>query len=64
MPFVPAQRLVTEFRASFNKSEDHMIFYFKAELKYFCSGQCFTAYNTETKTPGYTLFNLGIERML
>ncbi len=62
MPFVPAPRLVTEFRANFNKIEDHMEnFYFKAELdNTFAQDNVFTAYNTETKTPGYTLFNLGI----
>ena len=62
MPFVPAPRLVTEFRANFNKIEDHMQnFYFKAELdNTFAQDNVFTAYHTETATPGYTLFNLGI----
>ncbi len=62
MPFIPAPRLVTEFRANFNKVEDHMRnFYFKVEFdNTFSQDNIFTAYNTETKTDGYLLLNAGI----
>jgi iron complex outermembrane receptor protein len=62
IPFIPAPKLVTEFRSNF----DHLKglvhnFYAKVELdNTFTQNNIFTAYNTETKTSGYTLLNLGI----
>ncbi len=62
MPFVPAPRLLTEFRGDFKKIENNIRnFYLKLELdNTFAQDKVFRAYNTETTTPGYTLLNLGI----
>jgi iron complex outermembrane receptor protein len=62
LPFIPAPKLVTEFRGDF-KSLNAVIrnFYTKIELdNTFTQNNIFTAYNTETKTSGYTLLNAGI----
>jgi len=62
IPFIPAPRLVTEFRGDF-KSLNAVIknFYTKVELdNTFTQKNIFTAYNTETKTTGYTLLNAGV----
>jgi iron complex outermembrane receptor protein len=62
LPFMPAPRLITEFRAAFNKPSDHIRnFYAKFELdNTFAQEHVFTAYNTETKTAGYLLLNAGL----
>ncbi len=62
LPFMPAARLITEFRAAFNKPSDHIRnFYAKLEFdNSFAQNHVFTAYNTETKTAGYLLLNAGI----
>ena len=62
LPFIPAPRLVTEFKGTFNKLTTNIRnFYLKAEVdNTFTKTNVFTAYNTETRTPGYTLFNAGI----
>ncbi len=62
LPFIPAPRLVTEFKGTFNKLTVNIRnFYVKAELdNTFTKSNVFTAYNTETSTKGYTLFNAGI----
>ncbi len=62
LPFIPAPKLVTEFRGDF-KSFNTVVknFYAKIELdNTFTQHNIFTAYNTETKTSGYTLLNVGI----
>lgn len=61
LPFIPASRLVTEFKGSFNKlTKGIHNFYVKAEMdNTFTKQQVFTAFNTETKTTGYTLLNAG-----
>jgi iron complex outermembrane recepter protein len=62
LPFIPAPKLVTEFRGDF-KSLNAVIknFYTKIELdNTFTQNNIFTAYDTETKTSGYTLLNAGV----
>ena len=62
IPFIPATKLVTEFKGDFKKiSKAVQNFYTKVELdNTFTQTNIFTAYNTETRTPGYTLLNAGI----
>ncbi len=62
LPFIPAPRLVTEFKGSFNKLNNTFLnFYIKFEMdNNFNKNNVFTAYNTETKTIGFTLLNAGI----
>jgi iron complex outermembrane receptor protein len=62
LPFIPASKLVTEFKGSFNKLARHVRnFYVKFEIdNTFRKKNVFTVYNTETQTPGYTLLNAGI----
>ena len=62
LPFIPASKLTTEFKGSFNKLSNNVRnFYVKFEVdNTFARNNIFTAYNTETKTPGYTLLNAGI----
>ncbi len=62
IPFIPAPKLATEFRGDF-KTLNAVIknFYARFEIdNTFTQNNIFTAYNTETKTPGYTLLNAGI----
>ncbi len=62
LPFIPAARLLSELRCNFNKlSKGIANFYAKLELdNTFGQNNIFTAYNTETATPGYSLLNAGI----
>jgi iron complex outermembrane receptor protein len=62
LPFIPASKLITEFKGSFNRLSNNLRnFYIKFEIdNTFTKNNVFTAYNTETKTPGYTLLNAGI----
>lgn len=62
IPFMPAPKLFTEFRADFKKIKNNIRnFYLKLEIENtFQQNNIFTAYNTETSTPGYTLVNAGI----
>ena len=62
LPFIPATKLVTEFKGSFNNLTKNIHnFYAKFEVdNTFDKKNVFTVYNTETKTPGYTLLNAGI----
>ena len=61
LPFIPSPRLLSVLRANFNKQ--HKQFrnsYIKLELdNVSAQNRVFTAYNTETATPGYTLLNFG-----
>ena len=61
LPFIPASKLVTEFKASFNKlTKNARNFYLKFEIdNTFNKKNVFTAYNTETVTKGYTLLHAG-----
>jgi iron complex outermembrane recepter protein len=62
IPFIPAARLISELRCNFNKpSKGIANFYANVELdNTFKQSKIFTAYNTETETPGYSLLNAGI----
>ncbi len=62
LPFIPATKLATEIKGSFNKLTNTVHnFYVKFEVdNTFDKKNVFTAYNTETKTPGYTLLNAGV----
>ena len=62
LPFIPATKLVTEFKGSFNNLIKNIHnFYVKFEVdNTFAKKNVFTVYNTETKTAGYTLLNAGI----
>ena len=62
LPFIPATKLATEFKGSFNSLTKNIHnFYVKFEVdNTFDKKHVFTVYNTETKTAGYTLLNAGI----
>ncbi|MES2891380.1 MAG: TonB-dependent receptor [Bacteroidota bacterium] len=62
IPFIPAPRLITEIRSDLkNMGKAITNFYLKFEMdNTFAQGNIFAAYNTETKTPGYTLLNAGV----
>ncbi|MES2850705.1 MAG: TonB-dependent receptor [Bacteroidota bacterium] len=62
LPFIPAARLISELRGNFNKLTKGIVnFYAKLELdNTFAQNKIFTAYNTETAAPGYSLLNAGI----
>ncbi len=62
LPFIPASKLITEFKGSFNRLSNNLRnCYIKFEVdNTFTKNNVFTAYNTETKTPGYTLLNAGM----
>ncbi len=61
LPFIPAPRLITECRGNFKKWGNFLKnVYAKFEIdNTFNQDHPFTAYNTETTTKGYTLFNAG-----
>lgn len=62
LPFMPAAKLLTEFRAD-SKSLNKILknAYFKIEMENtFAQNNAFTAYNTETPSLGYTIFNVGL----
>ncbi|HMI78934.1 MAG TPA: TonB-dependent receptor, partial [Ferruginibacter sp.] len=62
LPFIPASKLVTEFKGNFKKLANNIRnFYISIEAdNSFAKNNVFTAYDTETKTKGYTLLNAGI----
>lgn len=61
LPFIPAPRLLTEFRGNFSKiGEVLQNIYLKFEVdNTFAQNNAFAAFNTETKTPAYSLLNAG-----
>ncbi len=61
LPFIPAPKLQSELRGDFKKAgKDFRNFYVKLEMdKTFSQERIFSAYQTETITPAYTLFNVG-----
>ncbi|HJV18862.1 MAG TPA: TonB-dependent receptor [Sediminibacterium sp.] len=61
LPFIPPAKLLTELRGDFKKVGAVMSnLYLKLEMdNVFNQNRVFTAYNTESKTSGYTLFNIG-----
>lgn len=62
LPFTPAPKLQSELRADIKKLGKIITnSYLKVELEnYFEQNNYYAAYNTETKTPAYTLLNLGL----
>ncbi|MGG9970402.1 TonB-dependent receptor [Ferruginibacter sp. SUN002] len=62
LPFIPAPRLITEFRGNIKKIRNHISNgYVKFEIdNTFKQHNIFKAYNTETATSGYTLLNAGL----
>lgn len=62
LPFIPAPKLLTELRGDFKDLNTSLKnFYVKIEVENtFKQSHPFTAYNTETATPAYTLMNAGI----
>lgn len=61
LPAMPPAHLLSELRANFPKAGGILKnLYFKAEMDAtFKQGRVFTAYNTETPTAGYALFDIG-----
>ncbi|MEO5647373.1 MAG: TonB-dependent receptor [Chitinophagaceae bacterium] len=62
LPFIPAPRIISELRGDFLKNKEKLRnLYFKLELDHtFTQDRIFHAFDTETYTNGYTLFNMGI----
>jgi iron complex outermembrane receptor protein len=62
LPFIPPARLLTELRTDFKKSGKSLRnAYVKLEMDNVSTqNRVFTAYDTETPTDGYTLFNLAL----
>ncbi len=61
LPFMPPAKWHSELRTDFKKAgKTFANLYLRAEMEHvFKQGRIFTAYRTETSTPGYTLFNFG-----
>ncbi len=58
LPFMPAPRLISELRCNFSAKKIITNFYASIEVdNTFRQHKIFTAYNTETSTPAYTLLN-------
>lgn len=62
LPFIPPMHTHTELRADIKKKFKHFSsLYVKVEMEYFAKqNKAYLAFNTETVTPSYTLFNAGI----
>ena len=62
IPFIPAARLLSELKGEFfRKGKTLKNSFVKVEMdNVFAQNDAFTAYNTETPTPGYILFNAGV----
>lgn len=63
LPFIPPARWTTELRGDFAKAASGSLrnFYVKLELdRVFAQNNIFSAYNTETVTPAFSLLNFGI----
>jgi iron complex outermembrane receptor protein len=62
LPFTPAPKLQSELRADIKKTGKIITnAYLKVELEnYFEQNNYYASYQTETKTPGYTLLNVGL----
>ncbi len=61
LPFIPPLHGISDVRFDFNLKRAHLAKAFvKAEMDYYATqDRVFTAYGTETRTPGYTLFDIG-----
>ncbi len=62
LPFIPGARLINEVKVELSKNGQSLRnVYLKAELdNTFAQNNPFTGFNTETRTPGYSLLNAGI----
>ena len=62
LPFIPADRLQSELRANFRRSGKRVTNpYARVQLeRTFAQDRFFSAFGTETATPGYTLINAGV----
>ena len=63
LPFIPADRLQSELRVNFRKVGSSRLrnLYARAALEHnFQQNRIFSAFDTETRTPAYTLVNLGL----
>lgn len=62
LPFIPADRLQSELRAQFASAGPHLAAVYArfGGEHTFRQERFFAAYDTETGTPGYTIFNAGI----
>ena len=63
LPFIPADRLQSELRVNFRQVRGTRLgnLYARATVEYtFAQDRFFSAFNTETGTPGYTLVNAGV----
>ena len=62
LPFIPGARLINEVKVElFKKGHALRNVYLKAELdNTFAQNNPFTGFNTETRTPGYSLLNAGV----
>lgn len=62
LPYSPAPKLISELRASFkNVGKSFANSYISVGMdSYFRQGHAFTAFNTETPTPGYILVEAGL----
>ncbi len=60
LPFIPPVKLESELRGNFKKIGSLRNIYVNLDMENLSAqNRVFTAYNTETPTPGYTLFSLG-----
>ena len=62
LPYTPAAKLISELRGDF-KQVNHFLgnSYIQIQMEnYFAQNHIFSAYKTETKTPGYLLLNAGL----
>ena len=62
LPFIPGDRLQSELRANFRRQGKRLANpYARVQLEHtFAQNRYFSAFNTETATPGYTLINAGL----
>ena len=62
LPFIPGDRLQSELRANFRRQGKRITNpYARVQLEHtFAQDRFFSAFDTETGTPGYTLINAGI----
>ena len=62
LPFIPGDRLQSELRANFRRQGKRLANpYARLQMEHtFAQNRYFSAFDTETATPGYTLFNAGI----
>ncbi|WP_083321193.1 TonB-dependent receptor [Hymenobacter glacialis] len=62
LPFIPADRLQSELRANFRRQGKRLTNpYARVQLEHnFAQNRFFSAFDTETATPGYTLIHAGL----